>query len=109
LETVFTSPWAAGLARPRWVPERSEVRHSLTLFSIFLPFANSGLGSGGAQTMTDAQIDPKCQEAKRQGLRSLVHAISDRNVHASVIAGCSSIERGIFTSNETLEIVSYAD
>jgi imidazolonepropionase-like amidohydrolase len=68
-------------------------------------FATSGLGSGGAQTMTDAQIEATCQEAKRQGLRTLVHAISDQGVRASVLAGCTSIEHGIFTTDATLELM----
>ena len=40
-------------------------------------FATAGLGAGGAQTMSDAQIEATCDEARKQGLRSVVHAISD--------------------------------
>jgi imidazolonepropionase-like amidohydrolase len=69
-------------------------------------FATAGLGSGGAQTMTDAQIQATCSEAKAQGLRSVVHAISDQGVRASVLAGCTSIEHGIFTSDSTLELMA---
>jgi imidazolonepropionase-like amidohydrolase len=69
-------------------------------------FATAGLGSGGAQTMTDTQIQATCSEAKAQGLRSVVHAISDQGVRASVLAGCTSIEHGIFTSDATLELMA---
>jgi len=69
-------------------------------------FATSGLGSGGAQTMTDEQIQAVCSEAKAQGLRTLVHGISDGGVRASVLAGCTSIEHGNFTSDETLELMA---
>lgn len=69
-------------------------------------FATSGLGSGGAQTMTDEQIQAVCSEAKAQGLRTLVHAISDGGVRASVLAGCTSIEHGNFTSDETLALMA---
>jgi imidazolonepropionase-like amidohydrolase len=68
-------------------------------------FATSGLGSGGAQTMTDAQIQATCSEAKSQGLRTLVHAISDQGVRAAVLAGCTSIEHGTFTSTQTLGLM----
>ena len=39
-------------------------------------FATKGLGSGGAQSMSDAQLAAACGEAKAQGLRAIVHAIS---------------------------------
>lgn len=69
-------------------------------------FATSGLGSGGAQMMTDEQIQATCGEAKAQGLRTLVHAISDQGVRASVLAGCTSIEHGNFTTDETLALMA---
>lgn len=69
-------------------------------------FATAGLGSGGAQTMTDAQIEAVCSEAKAQGLRSVVHAISDAGVRAAVLAGCTSIEHGNLTSDETLTLMA---
>ena len=69
-------------------------------------FATSGLGAGGAQTMTDEQIQATCGEAKAQGLRTLVHAISDQGVRASVMAGCTSIEHGNFTTDETLALMA---
>jgi len=69
-------------------------------------FATSGLGAGGDQTMTDAQIEAVCGEAKAVGLRSVVHAIGDKGARASVLAGCTAIEHGTFISNETLELMA---
>jgi imidazolonepropionase-like amidohydrolase len=69
-------------------------------------FATAGLGSGGAQTMTDEQIQAVCSEAKAQGLRSVVHAISDQGAKASVLAGCTSIEHGNFVSDDTLALMA---
>jgi imidazolonepropionase-like amidohydrolase len=69
-------------------------------------FATSGLGAGGDQTMTDAQIEAVCSEAKAQGLRSVVHAIGDKGARASVLAGCTAIEHGTFISNETLDLMA---
>lgn len=69
-------------------------------------FATSGLGSGGAQTMSDEQIQAVCSEAKAQGLRSVVHAISDQGVRASALAGCTSIEHGIFATDDTLALMA---
>lgn len=56
--------------------------------------------------MTGEQIQAVYREAKAQGLRTFVHAISDAGVRASVLAGCTSIEHGNFTSDETLALMS---
>ena len=68
-------------------------------------FATAGLGAGGAQTMSDAQIEATCNEARKQGLRSVVHAISDQGARAAVLAGCTSIEHGTLVSEETLKLM----
>ena len=69
-------------------------------------FATSGLGAGGDQTMTDAQIEAVCSEAKAQGLRSVVHAIGDKGARAAVLAGCTAIEHGTFVSDETFDLMA---
>ena len=50
------------------------------------------MGAGGAQTMTDAQLQAVCGEAKAVGLRAVVHAISSSGAKAAVLAGCTGIE-----------------
>jgi len=69
-------------------------------------FATSGLGAGGDQTMTDAQIEAVCSEAKALGLRTVVHAIGDKGARASVLAGCTAIEHGPFVADETLDLMA---
>ncbi len=69
-------------------------------------FATSGLGSGGKQTMTDEQLQAACSEAKAQGMRAVVHAISDGGARATVLAGCTSVEHGDFVTDETLELMA---
>jgi imidazolonepropionase-like amidohydrolase len=68
-------------------------------------FATAGMGAGGAQTLSDAQIQAICGEAKNVGLRAIVHAISDAGAKASVLAGCTSIEHGDFVKDETLALM----
>jgi imidazolonepropionase-like amidohydrolase len=68
-------------------------------------FATAGLGAGGAQTMSDAQIEAVCSEAQKQGLRSVVHAISDQGARVAVLAGCTSIEHGTLLSEQTLALM----
>jgi imidazolonepropionase-like amidohydrolase len=69
-------------------------------------FATAGMGAGGAQTMSDEQIQATCGEAKAVGLRSVVHAISSAGAKASVLAGCTSIEHGDFLDDETLKLIA---
>jgi imidazolonepropionase-like amidohydrolase len=69
-------------------------------------FATAGLGAGGGQNISDEQIQGVCSEAKAAGLRTVVHAIGDSGVRASVEAGCTSIEHGTFIKDETLDLMA---
>lgn len=69
-------------------------------------FASSGLGAGGAQTLSDEQLAAICGEAKAQGLRSVVHAISAASVRASTLAGCTEIEHGTFVTDDELRLMA---
>ncbi len=69
-------------------------------------FATSGLGAGGNQNMTDAQIAAVCEEATAVGLRTVVHAIGDSGARAAVVGGCTSIEHGTFLKDETLDLMA---
>jgi imidazolonepropionase-like amidohydrolase len=66
----------------------------------------TGSSRNGPQTMSDAQIEAVCGEAKNVGLRVVVHAISDNGAKAAVLAGCTSIEHGDFASDETLDLMA---
>ncbi len=69
-------------------------------------FASAGLGSGGAQTMSDEQIKAVCGEATALGLRTVVHAISAASVRASTLGGCTEIEHGMFATQAELTLMS---
>jgi len=69
-------------------------------------FATSGLGAGGAQNISDENIQAVCGEAKAQGLRAIVHAIGDSGVRATVLAGCTAIEHANFVSDDTLKLIA---
>src|SRR5207253_10597000 len=59
-------------------------------------YASGGMTSG-PMTLSQEQLTAACDEAKRQGLRSLVHALRDA-VRAATIAGCTEIEHGLVAS-----------
>jgi len=69
-------------------------------------FASSGLGAGGAQTLSDEQLSAICSEAKAQGLRTVVHAISAQSVRAATLAGCTQIEHGTFVTDVELALMA---
>lgn len=68
-------------------------------------FASASIRDGGAQTMTDAQIQAACSEAKAQGLRVIVHAHSDPSARAAVLAGCTSIEHGAYLTDPVFDLM----
>jgi imidazolonepropionase-like amidohydrolase len=69
-------------------------------------FASLGLGAGGAQTLSDEQIAAICGEAKSQGLRTIVHAISAQSVRAATVGGCTQIEHGMFVTDAELRLMA---
>ena len=68
-------------------------------------FATKSIRDGGAQTMTDAQIQAACGEANKLGLRTLVHAHASGGAKAAVLAGCTSVEHGSMLDDETLDLM----
>ncbi len=69
-------------------------------------FATASIRDGGKMTMTTDQIDATCGEAKKMGLRAIVHAHSSEGARASVEAGCTSIEHGTFLDDATLQLMA---
>ena len=69
-------------------------------------FASASIRDGGTQTMSDAQLQALCGEAKAVGLRSVVHAQSDASVRAATLAGCTQVEHGIFVQQASLDLMA---
>ena len=69
-------------------------------------FASKSIREGGAQTLSDEQLAALCGEAKAQGLRTLVHAHSSQSIQASVRAGCTEIEHGVFATDADLRLMA---
>jgi len=69
-------------------------------------FASKSIREGGAQTMTDAQLQAACGEANKLGMRTLIHAHADSAAKAASLAGCTSIEHGAFVTDETFRIMA---
>jgi imidazolonepropionase-like amidohydrolase len=71
-------------------------------------FAGGSMRDGGKMNVTQEQLDAICGEAKAQGLRTLVHAHDPASIIASVKAGCSQIEHGMFADDAAMKAMKEA-
>jgi imidazolonepropionase-like amidohydrolase len=69
-------------------------------------FASASIRDGGKQSMTDEQLAAACGEAGAQGLRAIVHAHSAESVRATVNAGCTQVEHGVFVTQAELDLMA---
>ena len=69
-------------------------------------FASRSIRDGGAPTMTLEQLQAACDEAKAQGLRTMVHAQSAEAAILGAKAGCTQIEHGAFVNDEALKLMA---
>ena len=56
-------------------------------------------------TLSQEQLNAACDEARKQGLRALVHAYKDA-VHEAIVAGCTEIEHGVLTTDDDLALMA---
>ena len=54
--------------------------------------------------LSQGQLNAACDEAKKQGLRTLVHAYKDA-VRAATLAGCTQIEHGTLATDDDLRLM----
>ena len=57
-----------------------------------------------AMTLSQEQLNAACGEARKQGLRTLVHAYKDA-VRAAAIAGCTQVEHGTLATDDDLKVL----
>jgi len=69
-------------------------------------FASASIRDGGAQVMSDEQLQAACSEATRVGLRTLAHAYGTESVTAVIEAGCGGIEHGTRFSDGVIELMA---
>src|SRR2546426_8013259 len=68
-------------------------------------FASQSIRQGGGMTLSQEQLNAACDEARKQGLRTLVHAYKDA-VRAATLAGCTQIEHGTMATDEDLKLMA---
>src|SRR5437763_3665554 len=68
-------------------------------------FASQSTRTGGAMTLSQEQLSAACDEARRQGLRTLVHAYKGA-VRAATLAGCTEVEHGTMATDDDLKLMA---
>jgi len=68
-------------------------------------FAAQSIRQGGGMSLSQDQLNAACDEAKKIGLRALVHAYKDA-VRAATIAGCTQIEHGTLATDDDLKLMA---
>ena len=68
-------------------------------------FASQSIRLGGAMSLSEEQLNAACDEAKKQGLRAVVHAYKTA-VRAATLAGCTQIEHGTLATDDDLKLMA---
>ncbi|HLW97406.1 MAG TPA: amidohydrolase family protein [Candidatus Acidoferrales bacterium] len=68
-------------------------------------FASQSIRDGGGLTLSQEQLEAACDEAKKLGLRTLVHAYGAA-VRASSLAGCTQVEHGTLSNDDDLRLLA---
>jgi len=67
-------------------------------------YAAGGMRQGG-MTMSQEQLNAACDEARKQSLRTLVHAYREA-VHGAIVAGCAQVEHGLGATDDDLRLMA---
>ncbi len=68
-------------------------------------FASQSIRDGGAMTLSQEQLEAACDEARKQGLRSVVHAYKEA-VRAASLAGCTQVEHATLATDDDLRVLA---
>ena len=68
-------------------------------------FASQSIRQGGGMTLSQEQLNAACDEARKQGLRTLVHAYGQA-VRAATLAGCTEVEHGTLATDDDLKLMA---
>ena len=69
-------------------------------------FASASIRDGGVPTLSQAQLDAVCGEARAEGLRSMVHAHAPEAMMRAARAGCTVVEHGGLANAEALALLA---
>ena len=70
-------------------------------------FASKSIREGGGQTMSAAQITALCDEARKVGKRSWIHAHAASAVRDATVARCFAITHGSQVTDDELKLMAF--
>ena len=68
-------------------------------------FASGSIRDGGKPTLSQHQLNAICDEAKKVGLRTVVHAYGP-SVRMASVAGCTEVEHGLYATDDDLRFLA---
>jgi len=68
-------------------------------------FASGSIREGGKPTLSQDQLNAICGEAKKVGLRTVVHAYGP-SVRMASLAGCTQVEHGLYATDDNLRFLA---
>ena len=68
-------------------------------------FASGSIREGGKPTLSQDQLNAICSEAKKVGLRTVVHAYGP-SVRMASLAGCAEVEHGLYATDDDLRFLA---
>jgi imidazolonepropionase-like amidohydrolase len=80
-------------------------RHAKDGADLIKIFASGSIREGGKPTLSQDQLNAICDEAKKAGLRTLVHAYGP-SVRMASLAGCTEIEHGLYATDDDLRLLA---
>lgn len=69
-------------------------------------YASKSSREGGAQTLSDVTVQAACDEARRAGVRTWVHAHAASAVRAAALAGCTAVTHGTQVTDTELGLMA---
>ncbi|HEX4543879.1 MAG TPA: amidohydrolase family protein, partial [Candidatus Acidoferrum sp.] len=85
---------------------RGEVqRHAKDGADLIKIFASGSIREGGKPTLSQDQLNAICDEAKKAGLRTVVHAYGP-SVRMASLAGCTEVEHGLYATDDDLRLLA---
>jgi imidazolonepropionase-like amidohydrolase len=80
-------------------------RHARDGADLIKIFASGSIREGGKPTLSQDQLNAICGEAKKVGLRTVVHAYGPA-VRMASLAGCTEVEHGLYATDEDLRFLA---
>jgi imidazolonepropionase-like amidohydrolase len=102
LDAIFGRGDATGTPEELRAIVQQHVKNGADVIKIF---ASGSIREGGKPTLSQDQLNAICGEAKKAGLRTVVHAYGP-SVRMASLAGCTEVEHGLYATDEDLRFLA---